>query len=293
MKRYILNKLHRKLIAGSIKKKKVAVKSWNKQSSFEYGINRTEERKEKIILSMTTFTKRLPTVHICLKSLINQSVKADRIIVWLGPDVNPADITEKMKNLEQYGVEYRFVDTDLKPHKKYFYAMQEFSKSCVITVDDDVIYEKDMVKTLVNTHKKYPEAVCARRVHCIFLKDGKILPYNKWMQDCRRITKPSFRLVPTGVGGVLYPPNLFSNIAFDKEKIIGICFEADDIWLKFMELIHKVPVVWVKCLLTEPPVIRSAQKFALCNTNVVKSKNDIYIENMVKEYPEVIELLRK
>ncbi len=293
MKRHVLNKIHKKLLTGLVRREKIAVMEWNNNSPFEYGLNRSEDRNEKIILSMTTFTKRLPKIHICLKSLINQSFKADRIIVWLGPDVSHEDITYEMINLEKYGVEYRFVNADLKSHKKYFYAMQEFSDSCVITVDDDVVYPKDMVKTLVSAHKKNPNVVCARRVHCILSKKGKILPYSEWIHECREITKPSFKLMPTGVGGVLYPPHLFKNIAFNKEKIISTCFEADDIWLKFMELIHNIPVVWVKCLLCEPPVIKSTQKFALCNTNVIQNKNDIYMENMFNDYPEVLELIGK
>jgi len=97
----------------------------------------SDARKEKIIVSLASYPARFEQIHIAVKSIMLQSMKPDRIIVWLGEDVERGGLTRKMLELEQYGIEYRHV-RDLKAHKKYIYAMQEFPDDVVITIDDDL-----------------------------------------------------------------------------------------------------------------------------------------------------------
>lgn len=292
MKKYFFHKLKKKLLVKKIEIEQQKILNWNENSQLNYGLNRIP-RNQQIIVSMTTFSKRLSTIHICLKSLINQSVKADKIIVWLGPDVKKSELTDEMKELVKYGVTYEFVPLDLKPHKKYYYAMKNYPDAIIITVDDDSVYAEDTIESLLTTHEKYPNAVCARRVHYISVEKDKILPYTSWKLDCRDLKKPSYRLIPTGVGGVLYPPQLLSPNVLDVDKLQQLSLMTDDIWLKWMELLNRVPVVWAPCIATQPPVIQSAQEVALYKNNVSKNKNDECINNMMKEYPEVLDLLTK
>lgn len=165
--------------------------------------------------------------------------------------------------------------------------MQEFPDAIIITVDDDVIYPKDLIKTLVKTHKCYPNAVCARRVHKITKNaDGTIAPYNEWLGEYCGCDTPSHALVAVGVGGILYPPHCLYEKAFDEELIRKLCFKADDIWLKFMELLNKTHVVWAPCKIPMPELIEKAQKISLNHENVVQNKNDIYFAN-VQSYFQV------
>ena len=45
--------------------------------------------------------------------------------------------------------EIRWVDEDLKPHKKYYWAFKDFRDSLVVTIDDDLVYRKTMIQELV------------------------------------------------------------------------------------------------------------------------------------------------
>ena len=40
------------------------------------------------------------------------------------------------------GLEIIFVSDELACHNKYYYAFQQYSDDVIITVDDDVIYDK-------------------------------------------------------------------------------------------------------------------------------------------------------
>lgn len=96
---------------------------------------------EQIIVSMTSFPPRMATITGCIESLRNQSRQPDRILLWLSEDQFPqfaAELPGELRNLIDRQFEIRWVDGDLAPHKKYFYAMQEFPEAVVITVDDDV-----------------------------------------------------------------------------------------------------------------------------------------------------------
>ncbi|MBD5470173.1 MAG: glycosyltransferase [Lachnospiraceae bacterium] len=207
-------------------------------------------------------------------------MKPDRIIVWLDDNVEQSSLTPKMRILEKYGIEYRYVK-DLKSHKKYFYVMQEFPDSIIITIDDDVIYSKDVIKSLMDTHERYPDAVCARRVHKITKKtDGTIAAYNDWLGEYCECDVPSHALVAVGVGGILYPPHCLYEKAFDEELIRKLCLKADDIWLKFMEVLNETYVVWTSCKIPMPELIEKAQETSLNGENVGQNMNDVYFANM-------------
>lgn len=50
---------------------------------------------------------------------------------------------------------------DIRSHKKFYYAMQEYPDDMIITIDDDVYYRSDTIELLYQTHLKYPQDVCA------------------------------------------------------------------------------------------------------------------------------------
>lgn len=95
------------------------------------GIN-TKNRNQKIIISLTSYPTRFNTIIPTLKSLLNQTMKPDKIIVWLS--CIRQELTKNMLELEEYGIEYRCNVIDLKSHKKYFFAFQEFASELVITL---------------------------------------------------------------------------------------------------------------------------------------------------------------
>lgn len=245
-----------------------------------YALNQNM-RKTRIIVSLTSYPGRFAYIHVMLKSMMLQTVKPDKIIVWLDEDVKRDRLTPKMLELETYGIEYRAMPGDLKSHKKYYHVMQEYPEDIIITVDDDLIYPKDVIESLLKTHRRYPEAVCARRVHKITKKpNGGIAPYNDWLGEYCGCDTPSHALVATGVGGVLYPPHCLYEKAFDEKLIAELSLKADDIWLKFMELLNGTYVVWAPCKIPMPDLIEKEQATSLKSENVVQNKNDVYFSNL-------------
>lgn len=158
--------------------------------------------------------------------------------------------------------------------------MQDYPDALIITVDDDLMYDKHLVRDLYHSYKKYPYAVSARRVHKIERDKttGLLKLYREWGYESRTIKKPALQLFATGCGGVLYPPNRLPPETFNITNIKQQCLEADDIWLKFMELQHKIPVVWVPDWPIHPYSIASTTSSGLAQTNVAHGQNDVYIQ---------------
>mgnify|MGYP000967982651 CR=1 FL=1 len=241
----------------------------------------TTERKENIVISLTSYPARFSTLDLCIKSIFNQSVKADKIVLYLDDFVLDDEVPRKVKALCKNGLTIKKIPYDLRSHTKYFFAMQEYPDSIIITFDDDVIYRKNTVAYLLNSYLKYPKYISAMRVHKITCsKNGAATPYENWKKEYKKITVPSFLLCATGVGGVLYPPHVLPKDAFDIEAIKKYCYKADDIWLKFMELKNAVPVVWKKTRHVHPVEIALHRDTGLNLENVNKNQNDTYINNM-------------
>lgn len=257
--------------------------------SSDNGLN-SLEREEKIIISMTSYPQRFSTIGEPLNSLLRQSVKPDKIIVWLGSDSSREDLTDEMLEFEKKGIEFRFdQNKNLKPHKKYFYALQEFPQDLVITVDDDIIYPRNTIKSLITAHKKYPNNICARRVHKIALDNNhQIAPYLKWDYEYRGEVRPSKSLFATNGAGTIFPHGCLPKEAFNAADIERYCLNADDVWLWYWEQKQGISTVWVPCFMIHPPVVKELKTAGgLAEKNVELAGNDYYIKELFEHYGKI------
>lgn len=275
----IVSKAFNRLAARVIKRildRKVPAYFIKTRDNYPLGINQ-EPREKKVIVSFTSFPARIADVWIVVECLFRQTYKADKIILWLSkPQFEGMPLPEALVNQGKRGLEIRFVEDDLRSHKKYFYTLQEHSDNVIITVDDDVYYHKNILSTLIEYHFKFPDCVIANRAHEIRFdrNTGAILPYRKWIHNVRKEC-PSFQYVPTGVGGVLYPANSLSVKILNAEMIKSICFQADDLWLKAGSLLTNTKIFVPDFYKQEFITIGKTQNSKLVTSNSLNGGNDI------------------
>lgn len=249
-----------------------------------YRLN-TAEREQRIIVSLTTIPERIEYASVVIGIMLCQTVSPDKIQLYLGKS-QFADVVlpPLLREQEKAGVEIFYVE-DLKPHTKYFYALQKHPKDIVITVDDDILYGEDLIENLMDSYRQFPKAVSAMRVHQItFTDDGRIAGYNKWKYCCSdHIRQPRMDLLATGVGGVLYPPGCMSNEVFRKDIFSTYCAYADDIWLKVIQIICGVPCVLAKEHV-ETQCLTGSQQKGLFQENVLNNKNDVQLNTLLDFY---------
>ena len=235
-----------------------------------------DKTKVNLVVSLTSTGERIKYILPTLYSLALQSGKPDLIVLWLGKDrAYPKRILSKIR---ETGILIKYRE-DLGPNTKYCYAFDEYHNDVVITVDDDIIYDKEMTQELYRAYQKHPEAVTARRVHKIrFGRNREPLKYKDWIWEYRDSASPDHDLFATGTGGVLYPPGVLGLKCWKNMDFLKICPKADDIWLKFCELKGGIRVFAVPDAgFHKDSVNLRTLRTSLAAGNIDRGRNDKYI----------------
>lgn len=248
------------------------------------GITR-QKREQELIVSLTTIPRRIGKVHLCIESLLRQNLKPDRLVLWIcesqiGPDALPP----MLKKLRKRGLEIRW-HHELRSYMKIIPALKAFPGSLIVTADDDLFYPKNWLGQLYEAYRKEPQFIHCHRAHLMrYDFSGNILPYNDWLWEAGDDQGPSLDLFPTGVGGVLYAPGHLSPEVFNEREFLAHCPKADDVWLKAMSLLHRVPCRKVRPRCFPMTAIRIRGDQPLSEDNVANGGNDLQIAKIRELY---------
>lgn len=193
-----------------------------------------------IVVSLTSFGGRIDTLSLTIESLLQQTLRPDRLLLWLAADNFPQQWRELPASLLRQcerGLEIHFVEGDLGPYKKIVYARARYPDSLLITVDDDLLYPADLVDQFYRNYLQMPDAIHCNRAHRIaFDRRGRVRPYRHWHKPVA--PGPAARdIFPTGNAGVLYPPASLHADLTRADLFMQLAPGADDIWLKAMSLL--------------------------------------------------------
>lgn len=266
---------------------------WVQALNSQKGVDENSE----IIVSLTTFPDRIRYVWMTIASLLNQTLKPCKVVLWLAeeqfPDKNlPRQLTELCKR----GLEIRYCD-DLKPHKKYFYTMQEWPEKYVLTCDDDMFYPENLIENLWKTAKQHPERIiCNNSMQVTYDEKGDFIRRDQWIHENREMD--GLQVCPVGCDGVLYPPGALNEAAFDKEALMETALRQDDVWLKGMGVLNETAAYNKGMYHHDFFNNMFTQKSGLWKTNIVceeeqYSPNEIAWMKMIERYPKIEELLKK
>lgn len=231
------------------------------------------------IISLTTFPARIKSLWIVIDSFFHQTIRPSKILLILTKEEFPEELNSVPNSLKQFigkGLEIIFIDYNLRPHNKYYYALEKYRDCDIITFDDDLYYWNDSIERLYNLKEKNPYCICANRALKVFFKDGNV--YYKKVNNAS-----GNDLMAQGVGGVLYIPQFRTEEMFNKENIKNLCLSADDNWLMIQENLAKIKVVTGKNY-PHPLVLLKSQTFALWHKNLGERRSEKIMENLIKFY---------
>ena len=246
-----------------------------------------EKRKERLIVSLTTYPERIYDIDVTLFSLLNQTVKPDKIILWLGKEEFPnleEDIPSHILNMQKFGIEIKFCK-NIKSYKKLIYSLQEFPNDAIVTADDDIYYKYDWLEKLYNAYLENKEYIHCHRAHKIlFDEKNNILPYSEWIHEIKSDkTSPSYFNFLTGVGGIIYKSNLLYKDINKEELFMKLCPNADDIWFWCMAVMNNTKINVVKDN-NNIKEIGYEEYNKLSSENCLQNKNDEQIKNIINYY---------
>ena len=264
----------------------------------------------RYIVSLTSYKRRLKeTAPYAIVTLLNQSVKPDKVILWVA-DEDKEYIPRIMDKLTEKGLEICFCE-DIKSYKKLIPALEMFPEDYIITADDDVYYPNNWFEQLLTEHRKNPKKIICHRVHGIKVDETQNpIPYVKW-DYC---IEPSIYFLtqeqsvyhresvfPTGVGGILYPPKCFYKDIAKKEIFMKLAPQADDIWFWAMAVINKeyfgeeIPYIAIESGYSKKlKIIDPREEYnTLSNYNRLEGGNDKQLKAVIEQYPQINEVLKK
>lgn len=211
-------------------------------SSYERGITSEEYFKgRQIIVSLTTHGKRIYEVFKSIESIMQGSMLPNRIVLWLSVDFFDKPLPKSLINQKKRGLEIYYVN-DLGPHTKLIPALRKFPEDIIVTIDDDMYYQYDMLENLINAYLVDPTSIHANRVTIMtFNNNSNLNSYLKWIHYCHPDKNTSRNLI-TGVEGCLYPPHSLHEEVFNESIFRDICRYADDVWFTAMALLKGTPI---------------------------------------------------
>lgn len=253
--------------------------SKNKNCLFNGG-----KKDKKIIVSLTTYSKRINTVFLTIETLFRQKTKADRIILWLDKDeFTLENLPNTLKKQIKKGLEIDFYH-NIKSYKKFIPSLQRYGDDIIITADDDLFYSKKFIKRLYDKYLVNPNKVYYYYGFFYTDKNYHTLNFKKYekLYKCYK-----FNYIGTG-GGVLIPPNIFRNTDILKEEIfMKLAPTTDDVFFSVMCIINNIQVEKIhnkKNYLSTFGFIFDTQDIGLSKYNNFSVGNGQQLKNLVKYY---------
>ena len=222
--------------------------------------------KNNIIISLTSYPARIGTVNQTVESLLNQTMKADKVILWLAPEQFPnkeADLPQQLLDLRNKGLTIDWYH-DIKSYKKLIPTLKKYPDALIVTADDDLLFAPNWLETLYKGYLKHPNDINIHRAtkfyydkygfHCIgggaeFHKDGSSL--NK---------------ICSGAGAI-YPPNCFYKDMLDEDLFLKLAPTNDDQWIWIQAILNGKKIYVVDNNQIKLNYVPGTQETGLCKIN--------------------------
>jgi hypothetical protein len=228
-----------------------------------------------------------------MQSIIKQTIKPDKIFLYLSEEPYILDIGFKDKKITNSNllnfiydnsiINIKWVKNTGSYRKLLPLLKDKWDEDCIIiTIDDDTIYDKNLIKNLINDYYKNKCVVCYRGFTPLF---DKIQNYNYLKRD--NLKSLSLYNFSTGKGGILYKPEFFhktKNLIFNDEIYLNTCDKQDDIWFYIVRLLNNV-----KCYVGDKKWKEKdlTSEGLFYNFNSKNNNNTIVFKNTIKKLKEL------
>lgn len=236
---------------------------------------------KKLIVSLTTYGNRLYEVYLAIESIMQQTVKPNRIILWLQDDLQSTTLPVILQKQMTRGLEIGYCK-DIKSYKKLIPTLQKYPDDVIVTIDDDIIFSVDMLENLLLSYQKNPQYVHTNRAHIMkVINEGTLDKYLNWELDTKQVGMSPL-CFPTGGAGTLYPPHSLSEEVFNEETFLTLCPKGDDIWFKAMSLLNGTESC--KAVTHDPYLFfnPNVQDISLWKDNI--HENDTQLQQVFNQY---------
>lgn len=187
------------------------------------------KREPKLIVSLTSYPKRINVVPLVIDSLLRQSLKPDMVILWLAEEEFPQkehSLPKRLRRYTRFGLQIRWCE-NIKSYKKLIPALLEYPDDIIVTADDDSIYPEDWLESLYCSFIHFPTQIHGHHAFHYHIDSNYNITNSEIITQSSILTSTSMLI---GIGGILYPPHsLYKNVTSIK-LFTSIAPTNDDFW---------------------------------------------------------------
>ena len=217
---------------------------------------------KELILSFTSHKTRIPLIDEVFKNHTELAKTCGMRVCFACQDDTLPFLTEYQKSLIRSGeVELLHTPKDHGSNTKWTLCRQKYPNAVLVVVDDDWIYDKESIRSLLEVHKRRPKAVVCRAYRTIPWVGNKLPLYTvkpnysypktvtahiktNLLKDHISETETTLTpgtFFPEHFLGILYPPGFPS---CSPSTIPQECYKDDDVFLGARVAAEKKEVVF-------------------------------------------------
>ena len=258
----------------------------------------SQNGNRQLIVSLTSFPERMVDIDYCIFSILNQSLKPNKIVLWLAEEQFPRkerDIPESVLRLKEFGLTIKWCN-DIKSFKKLIPSLKEYPNDYIVTADDDLYYPKDWLENIWKQHLKYPDAIIASIARKMSVDDDNHLCKYVQSKLIDSEEEPSYMNFPVCGGGTLFYRGFLSEKIYDEELFTELCPTVDDIWFWAMGILNGTKVSVIEKPIPNISKINLARHINILDySNLWKEnqlgRNDIQMANVLNHFNEIYDII--
>ncbi|MEX0316136.1 MAG: glycosyl transferase, partial [Allomuricauda sp.] len=251
-------------------------------------LKKGSKKSVPVVVSLTSIPSRLKSLHLVIRSLMDQDVSPKKIVLWLNTDLENK-LPRALEKLICERFEIRYSELTCS-HRKLIHSLEVYPEDIIITCDDDLMYRKNWLSLFHAEHQKNPDKIIGNHtIHVNHDENGSPLPFKKWKYPENGLINPN-AITPIGAWGILYPPHSMHQEILDEKLFLKLAPKADDLWFKAMGLLKGTLTIQASTTPKEPIPIGGTQKIALKKENLGLDKNSVQW-NALNEYYKLSDII--
>ena len=218
-----------------------------------------------------------------IESIFLQETKPARVVLVLSREEFPDEVLPQAVEMQcDRGLEILWTAANTRAYKKLLPTQAAYPKAHIVTIDDDVVYHPWLLTRLLEASRRNPAAVIGCRGRLVRGSARQLAPYTFW--PMAGPDSPRERIVLTGVGGILYPPQSLAARALQDIGLAGsLCPTNDDFWFwACARLVQALPL----CLgeISYQPFYDAEQTDSLFAINGEGGMNDVQFQRLCDHF---------
>ena len=207
------------------------------------GINTGVKRNLPVIVSIYAASNELKNMHLTIYSLLNQTMKPDKIILWVDDSEDLQSLSYEITQFIKNGLEIKFVK-ELGPYTAAYNAIKDYSESINVIAQNGFYYPTTWLKKLYASYIQYSEDIQVHIANRVKLKENKVFSSKFWEKEVKK-DSADFSYIMNNNGGILFPPNCFGNDFLRTDIFLKYAPVNSELWYWVMSLVYgrKIRVV--------------------------------------------------